>query len=77
MRKCENAESKPHLSVLPLILLKTKNWKYYSKIVFKYMIVSWDPFLMKILLKKEVCTSREQCTGPTGKVGKKKKKRQM
>ena len=38
------------------------------------MILLWDPFLMKILLKKEVCTSREQCTGPTGKVGKKKKK---
>ena len=24
-----------------------------------------DPFLMKKLLKKEVCGSREQCTGPT------------
>ena len=22
----------------------------------------WDPFLMKVLLKKEVCGSREQCT---------------
>ena len=29
------------------------------------MIVSWDPFLMKILLKKEVCTSHKQCTGST------------
>ena len=37
---------------------------------------------MKILLKKEVCGSREQCTGPIGKVEthfsqKKKKKGQM
>ena len=45
-------------------------------------IVSWNPFLMKILLKKEVCGSREQCTGPIGKVEthfsqKKKKKGQM
>ena len=46
-------------------------------------IVSWNPFLMKILLKKEVCGSREQCTGPIGKVEthfsqkKKKKKSQM
>ena len=38
------------------------------------MIVLWDPFLMKILLKKEVCTSHKQCTGSTKK---KKKKRQM
>ena len=27
----------------------------------------WNPFLMKVLLKKEVCESREQCTRPTGK----------
>ena len=45
-------------------------------------IVSWNPFLMKILLKKEVCGSREQCTGPIGKVEthfsqKKKKEGQM
>ena len=26
----------------------------------------WDPFLMKVLLEKKVCGSREQCTGPTG-----------
>ena len=30
-------------------------------------IVSWDPFLIKILLKKKVCGYREQCTGLTGK----------
>ena len=29
--------------------------------------MSWDPFLMKILLKKEVCRSHKQCIGPTGK----------
>ena len=44
-------------------------------------IVSWTSFLMKILLKKEVCGSREQCTGPIGKVethfSQKKKKGQM
>ena len=43
----------------------------------------WDQFLMKILLKKEVCESREQCMRPTGKqttatgrFSKKKKKRE-
>ena len=30
-------------------------------------IVPWDPFLMKFLLKKEVCKSREQYTGPSEK----------
>ena len=27
-------------------------------------IVSWDLFLMKVLVKKEVCVSCEQCTDP-------------
>ena len=27
----------------------------------------WDSFLMQVLIKKEVCGSREQCTGPTDK----------
>ena len=39
----------------------------------------WDLFLMKFLLKKWVCGSCEQCTGPTReklkKKGKKKKKK--
>ena len=41
----------------------------------------WDPFLMKFCVKKEVCGSRKQCTGPTRKafqphnVLKKKKKK--
>ena len=29
--------------------------------------MSWDPFLMKILFKKEVCGSHKQYTGPTRK----------
>ena len=37
--------------------------------------MSWDPFLMKILLKKEVCRSHEQCTGPTENALLKKKKK--
>ena len=28
-------------------------------------IVLWDPFLIKVWVKKDVCGSREQCTGPT------------
>ena len=41
----------------------------------------WDPFLMKVLVKKEACESCEQCTGSTGKdrnafLKKKKKKMQ-
>jgi len=27
--------------------------------------VPWNPFLIKKLLKSEVCGSREQCMGPT------------
>ena len=27
----------------------------------------WDPFLMKVLVKKEVCELCEQCTRSTGK----------
>ena len=39
-------------------------------------IVSWDPFLMKVLLKKKVHGSRdEQCTGPIEKAKKEKKKK--
>ena len=28
-------------------------------------IVLWDPFLIKVWVKKDVCGSREQCRGPT------------
>ena len=42
-------------------------------------IVLWDPFLIKILLKKEICRSHEQCTESTEKTEmhflKKKKKK--
>ena len=34
-----------------------------------------NPFLMKVLLKKEVCRSHEQCMGPTKKALKQKKKK--
>ena len=45
----------------------------------------WNLFLMKILLKKEDCESREQCMGPTRPIfsclkhasQKKKKKKKM
>ena len=43
-----------------------KNWKHYSKIIFKYMNNTMRPFLIKKLLKCEVCGSREQFTGSTG-----------
>ena len=45
--------------------LKTENWKHYNKIIFKYVNSPWDPFLMKVLLKKEIYGSREQYTRPT------------
>ena len=41
-----------------------ENWKHCSKIIFKCVNNTRDPFLMKVLLKKEVCGSYEQCTGP-------------
>ena len=41
-------------------------------------IVSWNSFLIKVLVEKEVCGSHEQCMRPTGKAkmrfSKKKKK---
>ena len=40
---------------LILLKLKIENWKYCSKIIFKYVIVPWDPFLMKKLLKSDIC----------------------
>ena len=36
--------------------LKLKTEKYCSKIIFKYVNL-WDPFLMKKLLKSEICGS--------------------
>ena len=35
--------------------------------------MTWDPFLMKVLLKKEICGSRKQYMGPIKKAKKKKK----
>ena len=48
-----------------LFLLKTENWKYCSKIIFKCVNSTVRSFLMKKLLKNEVCGSHEQCMGPT------------
>ena len=36
---------------------ETENWKHCSKIIFKLWIVLWDPFLMKKLIKNEICGS--------------------
>ena len=39
----------------------------------------WDLFLMKVLIKEEVCRSRKQCIGPIGsaetRLSQKKKKK--
>ena len=43
----------------------TENWKYFNKIIFKYKNSTVDSFLMKKLLKNEVCRSHAQCTGLT------------
>ena len=37
------------------------------------LIVPWDPFLMKKLLKSEVCGTHEQCTGALFTVEKSKR----
>ena len=46
--------------------------------------MSWNSFLIKVLVEKEVCGSHEQCMRPTGKAKmrfskkkKKKKKKKM
>ena len=36
-----------------------------AKSFLNRLLVSWDPFLMKKLLKSKICGSREQCTGLT------------
>ena len=46
--------------------LKIENWKYCNKIIFKCVNNTVKSFLMKKLLKSEVCGSREQCTEPIG-----------
>ena len=48
---------------IQLILLKTKYTVVKS--FLNVWIVLWDPFLIKFLVKKDVCGSCEQCTGPT------------
>ena len=34
-----------------------ENWKHCSKIIFNVWIVIWDPFLIKKLIKNEICGS--------------------
>ena len=46
-------------------LIFAENWKYCNKIIFKCMNSTVKSFLMKKLLKSEVCGSHEQCTRPT------------
>ena len=45
-----------------------ENWKYYSKIIFKCVNSAVGPIFNKSFVKKEVCGSRKQCTGPTRKL---------
>ena len=44
-----------------------ENKKYCSKIIFECVNSTWNQFLMKVVLKKEVCGSYKQCIGLTGK----------
>ena len=49
---------------IPLILLKTENQEYCSKIIFKCVNNAVRPiFNKKKLLNKKVCGSRKQYTG--------------
>jgi len=52
---------------IPFILLKTENWKHCIKIICKCVNNTVRHILMKVLLEKEICRSREQCMGPTDK----------
>ena len=45
----------------------TENWKYCNKIIFKCVNSAMWPIFNESFGKKEICGSREQCTGPTGK----------
>ena len=47
---------------LILLKLKTENWIHCSKIIFKCVNSTVNPFLMKRLIKRGVCGIREQCT---------------
>ena len=46
-----------HLDTVENWKVKLKTEKYCSKIIFKVWIVPWDQFLMKKLLKSEICGS--------------------
>ena len=47
------------------LFLKTKNWKHYSKIIFKCVNNTIGPNFNENFVEKSTCGSREQCTGPT------------
>ena len=68
-RPTKNAESFQHYPSMHLgsvwVPLITKNWKHYSKIIFKCVNNTVRPILMKVLLKKGVYGSCKQYTRPT------------
>ena len=47
------------------LLLKTENWKYYSKIIFNCVNSVVGHIFNESFSRKEVCGSREQCMRPT------------
>ena len=49
------------------LLLKTENWKYDSKIIFKYVNSTVGLSFEVVFAEKSTCRFREQCTRPTGK----------
>ena len=49
------------------LLLKTENWKYYSKIIFKYVNSAVGLSFKVIFAEFHTCESHEQCTKPTKK----------
>ena len=48
-------------------MLKTKNWKYCNKIIFKYVISVMEPSFNLIFAFFCTCESHEQCIKPTKK----------
>ena len=46
-----------------LFLLKTKNWKYYNKIIFKYVNSAVRPIFNEKWLRSKVCGTHEHCMG--------------
>ena len=55
-KKERNANMDPRW-YLGSVWIQLKTEKHYSKIILNVWIVPWDPFLMKKLLKSEICGS--------------------